>query len=124
MSPPRITRLTIEGATMHKLPMSIHPNRSARTTYLFLACGFLLLAATLSAQAPDSSPNPGVVRQLSEVKFPPGDGPNCLQFFLETGDLKTGPASSAKSTLTHIRASNWGGSSQTFTSSHACKSRL
>ena len=77
---------------MHKLPMSIHPNRSAYTAYLFLACGVLLLALTLSAQAPNSGPKPGVTRQLSDVKFPPGDGPDCLQFFLETGDLKTGPS--------------------------------
>jgi quercetin dioxygenase-like cupin family protein len=26
------------------------------------------------------------------VKFPPGDGPDCLQFFLENGDLNTGPS--------------------------------
>ena len=77
---------------MHKLPISIHPNRSAHTAYLVLVCGFLLLALTLSAQAPDSSPKPGIVRQLSEVKFPSGDGPDCLQFFLENGDLKTGPS--------------------------------
>jgi quercetin dioxygenase-like cupin family protein len=77
---------------MHKLPMSIHPNRSAHVAYLFLVCGFLLLGLTLSAQAPHSDPKPGVVRQLSDVKFPPGDGPDCLQFFLETGDLKTGPS--------------------------------
>jgi quercetin dioxygenase-like cupin family protein len=77
---------------MHKLPRSIYPIRSAHTAYLFLVCGFLLLALTLSAQAPSSGPQPGIVRQLSEVKFPPGDGPDCLQFFLETGDLKTGPS--------------------------------
>ena len=77
---------------MHKAPISIHPNRSAHTAYLVLVCGFLLLALTLSAQAPNSGPKPGIVRQLSEVKFPPGDGPDCLQFFLETGDLKTGPS--------------------------------
>ena len=76
----------------HKLPMSIHPNRSVHTVYLFLVCGVLPLALTLSAQAPNSGDKPGVVRQLSEVKFPPGDGPDCLQFFLETGDLKTGPS--------------------------------
>jgi len=80
------------GATMHKLPTSIHPIRSVPTAYLFLVCAFLLLALTLSAQAPKSGPTPGIVRQLSEVKFPPGDGPDCLQFFLETGDLKTGPS--------------------------------
>jgi quercetin dioxygenase-like cupin family protein len=77
---------------MHKLPISIHLNRSAHTAYLFLVCGVLLLALTLSAQTPNSGPKPGVVRQLSEVKFPLGDGPDCLQFFLETGDLKTGPS--------------------------------
>jgi quercetin dioxygenase-like cupin family protein len=78
---------------MHKLVMSIHPNRSAHKAYLFLVCGVLLvLAVTLSAQVPNSGPKPGVVRQLSEVKFPLGDGPDCLQFFLETGDLKTGPS--------------------------------
>jgi hypothetical protein len=75
---------------MDKLPMSILPNRSARTTYLCLASGFLL-AVTLSAQGPKSGAKPGVVRQLSEVKFPSGEGPVCVQFFLETGDLKAGP---------------------------------
>jgi quercetin dioxygenase-like cupin family protein len=77
---------------MRQLPISIHPNRSAHTAYLVLVCGFLLLALPLSAQAPNSGPKPGIVRPLSEVKFPPGDGPDCLQFFLETGDLKTGPS--------------------------------
>lgn len=71
---------------MRKLPMNANPNRSVRTTSLFLGCGFLLLAVTLSPQAP----KPGVVRQLSEVKFPPGDGPDCLQFSLENGDMKAG----------------------------------
>jgi len=47
----------------------------------------LILGVTLSAQAPKS----GIVRQLADVKFPPGDGPDCLQFVLENGDLKTGP---------------------------------
>jgi len=77
---------------VYKLPMSNLPNQLARTTYLFLAGGFLLLALSLSAQAPDSSPKTGIVRQLSEVKFPAGDGPDCLQFVLEAGDLKTGPS--------------------------------
>ncbi len=72
--------------------MNIYPNHSARMTYLSLACGSILLAVTLGAQGPDSSPKPGIVRQLSEVKFPSGDGPDCLQFALETGDLKTGPS--------------------------------
>jgi quercetin dioxygenase-like cupin family protein len=85
----RISSLAVGGATMHKLPMSIHPHLWTR---LFLACGFVSLAVTLSAQAPKSGPKPGIVRQLTEVKFPAGDGPDCLQFFLETGDLKTGPS--------------------------------
>ena len=33
---------------------------------------------SLSAQAPESSPESSIVRQLSEMKFPPGDGPDCL----------------------------------------------
>jgi len=45
------------------------------------------LALSVAAQAPKA----GIVRQLSDVKFPAGDGPDCLQFFLENGDLKTGP---------------------------------
>ena len=72
--------------------MNSYPNHSARITYLSLACGSILLAATLSAQGPDTSPKAGIVRQLSEVQFPPGDGPDCLQFVLEAGDLKTGPS--------------------------------
>ena len=72
--------------------MNIYPNHLARVTYLSLACGSILLAATLAAQGPDVGPKLGIVRQLSEVKFPLGDGPDCLQFFLETGDLKTGPS--------------------------------
>ena len=77
---------------MHERPMSICPDHSARTTYLTLACGFLLLAVTLSAQGPASSLKPGIVRQLSEVKFPAGDGTDGLQFVLEAGDLRTGPS--------------------------------
>ena len=71
--------------------MNIYPNHSASMTYLSLACGSILLAATLAAQGPDVGPKLGIVRQLSEVKFPSGDGPDCLQFFLETGDLKAAP---------------------------------
>ena len=77
---------------MHELRINVGSNRSARTTCLFSVCWILLLAVTLSAQAPESGPKSGIVRQLSEVKFPPGDGPDCLQFFLENGDLKTGPS--------------------------------
>jgi len=75
---------------MPKLRVSIGSNRSERATCLSLVCWILLLAVTVSAQAPESGPKPGIVRQLSEVKFPSGDGPDCLQFFLENGNLKTG----------------------------------
>ena len=49
-----------------------------------------LLAVTLSLSA--QAPNSGITRTLSEVKFPAGEGPDCLQFFLENGDMKTGPS--------------------------------
>lgn len=79
---------------MNKLHVGIRSNRSARATYSFslLACLCLLLAVTLSAQAPESGGKTGIVRQLADVKFPPGDGPDCLQFFLENGDMKIGPS--------------------------------
>ena len=77
---------------MHKLLEGIEMNVSARSTCLFLAYWILLLAVTLCAQSPESGHKPGIVRQLSEVKFPPGEDPDCLQFFLEKGDLKTGPS--------------------------------
>jgi hypothetical protein len=50
------------------------------------------LTLSPSAQAPDSSSKTGMMRQLSDVKFPSGDGPECLQFVLEAGDLKTEPS--------------------------------
>jgi quercetin dioxygenase-like cupin family protein len=81
----------IGDGTMNRLQVSIRSNRSARATYLFLAFSCLLLAVTLSAQAPEGGAKTGIVRELSDVKFPPGDGPDCLQFFLENGDLKSGP---------------------------------
>ena len=77
---------------MHKFPMGIEFSRSSRATCSFLACGILLLTVALSAQGPASRPKPGIVRQLSDVKFPAGEGPDCLQFVLENGDLKTGPS--------------------------------
>jgi quercetin dioxygenase-like cupin family protein len=70
----------------------IGSNRSRRATYISLAFLCLLLAVTLSAQAPKTESKSGIVRQLSEVRFPAGEGPDCLQFFLENGDMKTGPS--------------------------------
>jgi len=90
MSSARASPFVIGEGTMNKLQVSIRSNRSARTIYLLLACLSLLLAVTLSAQAPEGGAKTGIVRQLSDVKFPPGDGPDCLQFVLENGDLKTG----------------------------------
>lgn len=60
--------------------------------FLFLACSCLLVVITLSAQALKSESRAGIVRQLSEVRFPAGEGPDCLQFFLENGEMKTGPS--------------------------------
>jgi quercetin dioxygenase-like cupin family protein len=48
----------------------------------------LAMAAASFAQGSKS----GVVRRLAEVKFPADDQPQCLQFSLENGDLKTGPS--------------------------------
>lgn len=57
-------------------------------------CGSVRSSARVRAQ-------PGIVRQLSEVKFPSGDGPDCLQFFLEQGDLKTGPSTAIMKAAPH-----------------------
>src|SRR5712664_3501046 len=70
----------------------IGSNCSRRAAYISLASLCLLLAVTLSAQAPKTESKSGIVRQLSEVRFPAGKGPDCLQFFLENGDMKTGPS--------------------------------
>jgi quercetin dioxygenase-like cupin family protein len=66
--------------------------RSVRTLYLYSGIVSLLCVVTLSAQAPIAGGKAGIVRQLSEVRFPAGEGPDCLQFFLENGDMKTGPS--------------------------------
>jgi quercetin dioxygenase-like cupin family protein len=84
--------MAIRETTMTELHAAICSNRAARATYVFLACLCLLLAVALSAQAPESGGKSGIARQLADVKFPAGDGPDCLQFFLENGDMKTGPS--------------------------------
>jgi quercetin dioxygenase-like cupin family protein len=66
--------------------------RLKRLVYLCFALVCLLLAVSLSAQAPQAGPKSGIVRQLSEVRFPAGEGPDCLQFFLENGEMNTGPS--------------------------------
>jgi len=74
---------------MTKFHVSI---RSARTICLCSGIVSLLFVVTLSAQAPNAVGKSGIVRQLSEVRFPAGEGPDCLQFFLENGDMNTGPS--------------------------------
>src|SRR5882762_3787636 len=81
-----------EGVEMITIKKRIGSNRSRRATHISLAFLCLLLAVTLSAQAPKTESKSGIVRQLSEVRFPAGEGPDCLQFFLENGDVKTGPS--------------------------------
>lgn len=45
-----------------------------------------MMALAISAQVPSQ----GIVKRLSEVKFPPDDDVKCLQFELESGDLDKG----------------------------------
>src|SRR5258708_19425114 len=101
MSPPSIALGNRRETAMSKLHMSIRSHRSARTSYLLLACLCLLLAVTLTAQAPASGAKTGIVRPLADVKFPPGDGPDCLQFVLENGDLNTGPTTAILKAAPH-----------------------
>jgi quercetin dioxygenase-like cupin family protein len=86
MSPAAALPGCLEG-TMKKVYADACRSFSARMVYVFLACLCLLLSVAVPAQAPKS----GIVRKLSDLQFPPGDGPDCLQFVLENGDLKTGP---------------------------------
>ena len=77
---------------MTRFQASIRLNRSIRSVLVPLTSLCLLFGVTLSAQAPKNDGKSGIVRQLSEVRFPAGEGPDCLQFFLENGDMKTGPS--------------------------------
>ena len=75
--------------------MAFRLNRSSGATLLLwaaFACLSVLFIVTVSAQAPKAAEKAGIVRQLSEVRFPAGEGPDCLQVFLENGDMKTGPS--------------------------------
>lgn len=62
--------------------------RGTRWVCCAAAVVFFTLTLSVGAQAPKA----GVARRLSDVKFPAGEGPDCLQFFLENGDLETGPS--------------------------------
>jgi len=73
---------------MKAILWAVEQLRSKRWHSSLISVLLLGLALSLAAQAP----KPGIVRQLADVKFPPGDGPDCLQFFLENGDLNTGPS--------------------------------
>jgi quercetin dioxygenase-like cupin family protein len=75
------------GGTIPMKSQSRTSSRRCKQLTLFFA-SILVLAATLSGQGTKS----GIVRQLSDVNFPPDDDPKCLRFSLENGDLKTGPS--------------------------------
>lgn len=72
---------------MHKRHMEAgHQNAFSRR---WIATMLILpTALTVSAQAPKA----GFVRPLADVQFPQGHHPDCLQFSIENGDLKTGPS--------------------------------
>jgi quercetin dioxygenase-like cupin family protein len=64
-------------------------SRAKISTASALFCAFILsVVLTIFAQAPSH----GIVKQLSDVKFPPDDDVRCLQFELENGDLDKGPS--------------------------------
>jgi quercetin dioxygenase-like cupin family protein len=77
----------LRGANMKAIRLTIEILRGARWPTCAVAVLLLTVAFSLAAQAPKS----GIVRPLSGVKFPAGEGPDCLQFFLENGDPNTGP---------------------------------
>lgn len=77
---------------MHTLSTRIKSKRSPRARRVVSASWILLLTVTLPAQGPQPGLKSGIVRRFSDVKFPAGEGPDCLQFFLENGDLRTGPS--------------------------------
>ena len=66
----KLTGIRTRGVEM----IDIYKNlkRGQRATYVFLTSVCLLLALTLSAQAPNTGSKSGIVRQLSEVRFPAG----------------------------------------------------
>ena len=64
-------------------------SRASRSWSAMLAA-LAIIASVVAAGA--QAPKSGITRPLSEVKFPAGEGPDCLQFFLENGDMKTGPS--------------------------------
>jgi quercetin dioxygenase-like cupin family protein len=79
--------LTLRGANMKAILPGVELLRGKRWHVSRVAALLFGLAFSMAAQAPKS----GIVRQLSDVKFPAGEGPDCLQFFLENGDLNSGP---------------------------------
>ncbi|HWZ98023.1 MAG TPA: cupin domain-containing protein [Candidatus Dormibacteraeota bacterium] len=55
--------------------------------------GAIGLALGMAAAAFAQMPKKGIVRNYSEVKFPPDDEkPKCLHFFLENGEMDKGPS--------------------------------
>ena len=72
---------------MHKLPREADRENAFRRRWI-VATLTLFTALTGSAEAPKT----GFARPLADVQFPQGDHPDCLQFSIENGDLKTGPS--------------------------------
>jgi quercetin dioxygenase-like cupin family protein len=72
--------------------MSTFRRRRSHRGKISIGCIAGLLLAFGGFAVTAQTPKSGVVRQLSQVNFPTGEGPDCLQFFLENGDLKTGPS--------------------------------
>ena len=73
---------------MTQTDLKVVGRRQNKSWWISGAALILSLALTGAAQGPKT----GVVRPLSEVRFPADDEPKCLKFSLENGDLKTGPS--------------------------------
>jgi quercetin dioxygenase-like cupin family protein len=54
--------------------------------------GLVVLTVAVAIAGYAQGSKTGVVRRLSDVRFPGDDEPKCLQFALENGDLNTGPS--------------------------------
>src|SRR5260370_10855351 len=79
---------SLRGTNMKAILWAVEQLRSKRWRSSLIVAPLLGLALSLAAQ----TPKPGIVRQLSDVKFPPGHGPDCLHISLEHGDMHTPPS--------------------------------
>ena len=71
--------------------------KTARPVIWFVLAMTLCAALIASAQAPRM----GFTRPLADVQFPKDDKPDCLQFAIESGDLKTGPSTAIMKAAPH-----------------------